>query len=176
MGKGRPNKIYLQPEHRYEQYIKDNGKEPPASLVKFWEKNTKRLNALKDDSLAARKAKSDAVSKRMLKDRVALLLDIEAGELPDDILPEDVDEKMKEWSVETLMSVKQIKKALEGDTNAYKELMDRGRGKAVQKVEQEVTSNVSIKPIEWLSEVPEAEVVEDEDEDMSTKIDTNENH
>ena len=162
----RKPKIYLQPEHRYEQYVKDNGKEPPKSLVKFWEKNADRLNKLKDDSLEARQQKSLAVKKRHLKNRVALLLDLEAGDLPDDMLPEDVDEKMKEWSVETLISVKQIKKALEGDTNAYKELMDRGRGKATQRVEQKVESNVNIKPIEWLTEVQEADVVsENEDEE-----------
>lgn len=52
-------------------------------------------------------------------------------------------------SQEDLMTLALIKKAREGDVNAYKALMDSGYGSPVQQIEQ---TNVDVKLPDWMNE------------------------
>ena len=149
-------------EEMTEQFVERNGRLPDKKLTEFWLKKGKKESRLTDKFLM----KKNAIKAQAQFNRVSALLDLDIENLPDGLLPEHLDEKLKNVSVETLITVAQIKNAIEGDTAAYKELMDRGRGKATQRIEQTLESNVSIQPINWVKEVPdavEAEVIDDED-------------
>lgn len=53
---------------------------------------------------------------------------------------------MEDFTVAEVMDMMQIVKARKGDTKAYNSLIDRLEGKAMQKIEQEITGQLDTSP------------------------------
>lgn len=80
---------------------------------------------------------------RNAKEVLEGLLNLEAW----DTTPDGIRHKM---TIGDLIHVKMVKRAMSGDINAYREILDRMEGKAVQKVEEKTEHTFKSKPLSEL--------------------------